>query len=67
MRTGISELSGWDWEASRAVEPIVLDVVKTYGPGEAPLERLPVEILGEIGTPFSVVATAATATTTMKE
>lgn len=34
------------------VEPIVLDVVKTYRPGEAPLERLPVEISGEIGTPF---------------
>lgn len=65
LRTGISELSGWDWEASRVVEPIVLDVVKTYGPGEAPLERLPVEILGEIGTPFSLVATATATATTM--
>lgn len=66
LRTGISELSPWDWEAPRVTEPMVLDVAKTYGPGEAPLERLPVEILGEIGTPLSVVATAAT-TTMMKE
>lgn len=47
LRTGISELSGWDWEPPNSVEPIVLDVVESYGPGEAPLERLPMEILGE--------------------
>lgn len=57
LRTGISELSGWDWEAPRVAESTLPDVVKTYGPGEAPLERLPVEILGEIETPFSIVAT----------
>lgn len=66
LRTGISELSGWDWEAPRVTEPMVLDVVKTYGPGEAPLERLPVEILGEMRTPLSVLATA-TMTTMTKE
>lgn len=49
LRTGISELSGWDWEPPKYAEPIVLDVVKTFGPGEAPLERLPAEILGEKG------------------
>lgn len=47
VRTGISELSGWDWEPPKYAEPIVLDVAKTFGPGEAPLERLPTEILGE--------------------
>ena len=47
LRTGISELSGWDWEPPKYAEPIVLDVVKAFGPGEAPLERLPAEILGE--------------------
>lgn len=47
LRTGISELSGWEWEPPKPVEPIVLDVVKSYGPGEAPLERLPMEILGK--------------------
>lgn len=57
LRTGISELSGWDWEAPRAAEPQLLDLVKAYGPGEAPLERLPVEILGEIETLFNVMAT----------
>lgn len=48
-------------------EPIVLDVVKTYGPGEAPLETLPVEILGEIEAPFSVVATTMTMTMTEEQ
>lgn len=47
LRTGISELSGWDWEPPKYAEPIALDVVKTFGPGEAPLERMPSEILGE--------------------
>lgn len=57
LRTGISELSGWDWEAPRVAEPQPLDVVKVYGPGEAPLERLPIEILGEIETLlYNVVA-----------
>ncbi len=47
LRTGISELSGWDWEPPKVAVPLVPDVVKTFGPGEAPLEKLPVEILGE--------------------
>lgn len=51
LRTGISELSGWDWEPPKLVEP-VLDVAKVYAPGEAPLERLPAEILGK-GQPSS--------------
>lgn len=45
MRTGISELSGIDWkphQPSRAAE-----VPKAFGPSESPLEKLPVEILGE--------------------
>ena len=67
LRTSVSEVSGWEWESPRVAEPMALDVVKTYGPGEAPLERLPVEILGEIGTPFSVVATATTTTMTKEQ
>lgn len=45
-RTGISELTGIDWEPSEpalAVEP-----PKTFAPGESPLEKLPVEVLGEL-------------------
>lgn len=46
LRTGISELSGWEWEPPKVVEPVVLKTAKSYEPGEAPLERLPMEILG---------------------
>lgn len=46
LRTGISELSGWDLEPTRRQEPVEIDVAKSYGPGEAPIERLPVEVLG---------------------
>ena len=48
MRTGISELSGWD--SSIAQEPAGAAVKKANGPGEAALERLPVEILGTSST-----------------
>ncbi|KAL8685863.1 MAG: hypothetical protein Q9218_007499, partial [Villophora microphyllina] len=42
----ISELTGVDWEPP---EPAVaVKVPKVWGPGEAPLERLPVEVLDEI-------------------
>ena len=44
---GISELSGWDLELPRRQEPAEIQVEKSYGPGEAPIERLPVEVLGE--------------------
>lgn len=47
LRTGISELSGWDLELPRRQEPAEIQVEKSYGPGEAPIERLPVEVLGE--------------------
>ena len=46
-RTGISELSGLDFDLPRTQEPLELDAPKHYGPGEAPLERLPVEVLGK--------------------
>lgn len=46
-RTGISELSGWDLETPRRQEAAEIHVEKSYGPGEAPIERLPVEVLGE--------------------
>jgi hypothetical protein len=45
MRTGISELSGSEWEPLR--QPITIEPAKPNGPGEAPLERLPAEILGK--------------------
>ena len=47
MRTGISELSGWDIEPRQEPTPIPVETAKSNGPGEAPLERLPAEILGE--------------------
>lgn len=47
LRTGISELSGWDLELPRRQEPAEIQVEKSYRPGEAPIERLPVEVLGE--------------------
>lgn len=46
LRTGISELSGWDREPVKVPEPRHGDVKKNYGLGEAPLERLPIEVLG---------------------
>ena len=46
LRTGISELSGWDLELPRRQEPVEITVEKRYGPGEAPLERMPAEVLG---------------------
>ncbi|KAL8776567.1 MAG: hypothetical protein Q9194_003066 [Teloschistes cf. exilis] len=45
-RTGISELTGLDWEPSEPA--IVVKAPKVWGPGEAPLERLPVEVLGKL-------------------
>ena len=47
LRTGISELSGWDLDIPRRNEPLDIDAPKHYGPGEAPIERLPVEVLGK--------------------
>lgn len=46
LRTGISELSGWDLNAARTQEPFQIEAPKSFGPGESPLERLPVEVLG---------------------
>ena len=45
LRTGISELSGWD--TGIAQESAAAPAKKVNGPGEAALEKLPVEILGE--------------------
>ncbi|KAK4696641.1 hypothetical protein P7C71_g1308, partial [Lecanoromycetidae sp. Uapishka_2] len=47
LRTGISELSGWDLEIPRRQEPAEIQE-KSYGPGQAPIERLPAEVLDEI-------------------
>lgn len=47
LRTGISELSGWDLDLPRRQETLAVEAPKHYGPGEAPIERLPVEILGK--------------------
>ena len=47
LRTGISELSGWDLDLPRRQEPLNIEVQKSFEPGEAPLERMPVEVLGK--------------------
>lgn len=47
IRTGISELSGWDLELPRRQEPLEIEIQKSYHPGQAPIERLPAEVLGE--------------------
>lgn len=44
IRTGISELSALDWEPHH--EPVTIKSAKPNAAGEAPLERLPAEILG---------------------
>ena len=46
MRTGISELPGLEWEPRQ--QPVAAEAPKAYGPGEAPLENLPAEILGKL-------------------
>ena len=46
LRTGISELSGWDLELPTRQEGRPVQK-KEYGPGESPLEKLPKEVLGE--------------------
>ena len=47
IRTGISELSGWDLEIPKVQEPAEIEVAQSFGQGQAPLERLPAEVLGE--------------------
>ena len=47
VRTGISELSGWDLEIPTLQEPAEIEVAESFSPGQAPLERLPAEVLGE--------------------
>lgn len=46
-RTGISELSGWDLELPRRQDTREAEAPKHHSPGEAPLEGLPVEVLGK--------------------
>lgn len=43
-RTGISELTGVQWDPPKQA---VVEVPKVFAPGESPLEQLPVEILGQ--------------------
>ena len=46
LRTSISELSGWDLDTPKSQHPQPAVVKREFGPGEAPLERLPAEVLG---------------------
>lgn len=46
LRTGVAEITSWDWEPPKRELPAGIETAKLCGPGEAPLERLPVEILG---------------------
>ncbi len=48
LRTGISEWSGWDSEDPKSQQPQPIVVKQEFGPGEAPLERLPAEVLGKL-------------------
>ncbi|KAG8530938.1 uncharacterized protein KY384_004295 [Bacidia gigantensis] len=48
LRTGISELSGWDLEFPRRKEEDRPVKKKEYGSGEAPLEKLPSEVLDDV-------------------
>lgn len=48
LRTGISELSGWDSDITKPQQPQPIVIKQEFGPGEAPLERLPVEVLGKL-------------------
>ncbi|KAL8718465.1 MAG: hypothetical protein Q9225_004396 [Loekoesia sp. 1 TL-2023] len=45
-RAGISELTGINWEPTKPA--MAKEPPKTFAPGEAPLEKLPVEVLDEI-------------------
>lgn len=47
LRTGISELSGWEGEPIKVAAVETPNVVKTFGAGQSPLETLPMEILGK--------------------
>lgn len=46
LRTGVAEITSWDWEPPQREVSSGIETTKLCGPGEAPLERLPVEILG---------------------
>lgn len=47
-RTSVSELSGWASQATQLGRRNNEHAQRQNGPGEAPLERLPAEILGEL-------------------
>lgn len=46
LRTGISELSGWDLDLPKRQEVRPVEK-KEYAKGESPLEKLPAEVLGK--------------------
>ncbi|SLM35936.1 hypothetical protein LPUS_05346 [Lasallia pustulata] len=48
LRTGVAEITSWDWEPPKRGLPVSIETTKPCRPGEAPLERLPVEILDHI-------------------
>ena len=47
LRTGISEWSGWKSDAPKPEQLQPAVVKQEFGPGNAPLERLPAEVLGK--------------------
>ena len=51
LRTGVAEITSWGWEPPKRALPASIETTKPCGPGEAPLERLPVEILGMVMQP----------------
>ena len=48
LRTGVAEINGWDWEPPKRDVWGSIEAPKPCAPGEAPLERLPMEILGMV-------------------
>ena len=52
IRTGVSELSGWLLEPPPHQEPVDLTTPSVNPPGGAPIERLPVEVLGNVILPI---------------
>lgn len=53
LRTGVAEITSWDWEPPKRGLPVSIETTKPCRPGEAPLERLPVEILGMVMQPLN--------------
>ena len=48
VRTGVTELSGWDIDSVPFSNVQPVKAIKHYDAGDAPIERLPTEVLGRL-------------------